>query len=482
MQKLTFEFNELYEPVFTTKARYIDIWGGRARGGSHFGTDYFLFNLIKPNYFRGTFLRAVFGDIRGSLWQDFKDRVDKAVERGDVRLKDFAFNESLLTVVYKPTGNSIISKGFKKSSGSQSAKLKSLAGMTHVLIEECEEVSEEDFDKLDDSIRTTKVEDIQVIRLFNPPSKNHWLIKRNYNLVHCGLIDNESKEVKGWYRAIPKEIPELLSIHSTYLDNIDNVNKSTIVKYRNYGDKNSPKYNEDMYYRDVLGLVSEGRKGRIYTHVKPISYALFRSLPYPSFIGLDWGFNDPNAVLECKYHDGQLFWHELIYKSDMDNEELMIEMKAKGVKPSLKVYYDSARPDNAKTFKKGIEHGPNAMKGYHMIPSPKGPDSVKYGIRELQGVQIYATEGSSNLWFELEEYHWQLDANKEPTDEPEDENNHLMDSGRYAFIGEVRNKNTIKIADSGSVLSKLDWIDEVKPGPRRENYTVDDDDLEEFYR
>lgn len=472
---LHFEFNAIFRLVFTTVARYIHLWGGRARGGSHFGTDYFLFRIMQPGYFRGCFLRAVFGDIRGSLWQDFKDRVNKAVDKGDVELKDFAFNESLMTVTYKPTGNTIISKGFKKSSGSQSAKLKSLAGITHVLIEECEEVAEEDFNKLDDSIRTNKVGNIQVICLFNPPSKNHWLIKRNYILIDSGY--------EGWYKAIPLQKPELLSIHSIYIDNIQNLNQSTIDKYRNYGDKGSSQYDEDFYYRDVLGLVSEGKKGRILTKVKPISYQLFCSLPYPSFYGLDWGFNDPNAVIECKYHDGKLFWHEIIYKSGMDNEELMISMRAKGVNPGHKVYYDSARPDNAKTFKKGIEYGPNAMKGFNMLPSIKGPESILYGIRELQNVEIFATDCSSNLWLELEEYHWELDANKQPTDMPADEMNHLIDAGRYAYVGHVTKKSIVKVGDNARTDSKLDWIEEVQVGPVKPvKYDFDDDDIEDYYR
>lgn len=473
---LHFEFNKLYRAVFTTAARYIDLWGGRARGGSHFGTDYFLFLIVQPKYFRGCFLRAVFGDIRGSLWQDFKDRVDKAIEKGDVELKDFAFNESLLTVTYKPTGNTIISKGFKKASGSQSAKLKSLAGMTHVLIEECEEVAEDDFNKLDDSIRTTKVEHIQVVRLFNPPSKNHWLIKRNYNLTQSGH--------KGWYKATAKDIPELLSIHSIYLDNIQNLNQSTIDKYRNYGDKSSPKYDEDFYYRDVLGLVSEGRRGRIITNAKPIATTLFNELPYPSFYGLDWGFNDPNAVVELKYHVGQLFVRQIVYQAGMDNEELMTAMRQRRVLPRAKVYYDSARPDNAKTFKKGIEYGPKAMKGFNMIPSWKGPNSITFGIAELQNVELFITEDSTDIWLEIEEYHWALDADKNPTDEPEDEYNHAIDAIRYAYVGEVVKRSMPVVGNnSGDSRSKLDWIDEVKTGPAHRDEIareLDDDDIEDF--
>ena len=75
-KEITIEFNELFEPVFSTKARYIDIWGGRGRGGSHFATDYFLFLTTQPNYFRGYFMREVQGDIRGSLFRDFLDRIE----------------------------------------------------------------------------------------------------------------------------------------------------------------------------------------------------------------------------------------------------------------------------------------------------------------------------------------------------------------------------------------------------------------------
>ena len=69
---------------------------------------------------------------------------------------DFAFNDSQMIVTYIPTGNVIMGKGFKKSSGNRTAKLKSLAGATHVFIEEAEENAEADFRQLDDILRTVK--------------------------------------------------------------------------------------------------------------------------------------------------------------------------------------------------------------------------------------------------------------------------------------------------------------------------------------
>jgi len=261
-----FTFNIIYKPVFSTKARYIDIWGGRAGGRSHFGTDYFLFLITQPEYFRGCFLRNVYSDIRDSLFADFKDRL----EASEFDENDFEINESKMTIHFKPTGNTIISKGFKKSSGNRSAKLKSLAGITHVLIEEADENTENDVNKLDDSIRTNKIEDIQIIFLHNPPSKNHWLCRRFYNLVPSDIKDASGKLIP-YYRAIAKSNPDVLVIFTTYKDNIQNLNEKSIRKYEEYGNPDSPFYDEEHYYVDVCGLVPEGARGRIYRNWKPIT-------------------------------------------------------------------------------------------------------------------------------------------------------------------------------------------------------------------
>lgn len=442
MGKLNLQFNRLYRPVFTTTKRYIHAWGGRARGGSHFGTDYFLCLIVQPGYFRGCFLRAILADVRGSLWQDFKDRVDARVDAGELDINSFAFNETTMSVTYLPTGNSIISKGFKKSSGSQSAKLKSLAGMTHVLIEECEEVIEDDFNKLDDSLRTNKVEHIKIICLFNPPGKNHWLMKRNYNLLDSG--------VEGWYLAIPKDIPELLSIHSTYKDNIKNLNKTTITKYENYGDPKSPGYNADFYYRDVKGLVSEGKKGRIFTKCWPITYEFFKSLPYASFYGLDFGYSqDPVALVEMKYHNGKLYRHQCIYSPGLTDDDLAKRMKMVGVKSTSRIYADSAEPKSIATLRK---------KGFVVIAAPKGPDSINNGIKYLLSLNIFQTESSADLWTETEEYSWELDANGIPTDEPIDNYNHGWDATRYGAVTHTQRGGGLK--GGGDVIeeSPLDWV------------------------
>jgi len=435
--------NKLYGPVFTTKARYIDLWGGRARGGSYFATDYFLFLITQPKYFRGVFMRAIYGDIRGSLWQDFRDRLTDAFERGELNEKDFAIRDEKMSVVYLPTGNSIISKGFKKSSGTQSAKLKSLSGITHVIIEECEEVDADDFTKLDDSIRTTKVANIQVLRLFNPPGKNHWLIKRYYNLEPAQSCEKIRKhytgdvnDLDGWYYAQPKPMPELLSIHSNYIDNYRNVNESTKRNYKSYGEPENPMYNPDFYFRDVLGLVSEGKKGRIFKKCYYITKELFYSLPYPSFYGLDFGFSsDPLALVELKYHNGKLFRHQLIYAKELTNSDLVARMVAVGVNKRVRIYADSAEPKSIREIQKA---------GYIVVPAVKGPDSIDAGIKQLQSMEILTTDCSADLWTEAQEYSWQLDAAKVPTNVPVDDFNHGWDATRYAVMTHIGSKTKLK--------------------------------------
>lgn len=438
---LNFRFNHVYADVFTTTARYVDLWGGRGRGGSHSATEYMLFLITQPQYFRGCLMRQVFGDIRASLWQDFKDRLAEAIERGDIREGDMLLAEDSMKAVYKPTGNTLISKGFKKSSGAQSAKLKSLAGMTHIVIEECEEVDYDDFNKLDDSLRTTKGP-LQLIRLFNPPGKNHWLIKRFYDLEPSMAVDRDGNLVEGWYKAMAKDRPDLLSIHTTYLDNYDNLDEGTKQKYRNYGDPDSPDYNPDMYYRDVCGLVSEGKKGRIFKQCYRVTLDLFRQLPYPSFYGLDFGFSqDPLALVEFKYHNGKLFRHQLIYETDLTNEALVKRMDVVGVPKKARIYADSAEPKSIATIR-------NA--GYVCIPAVKGPDSILAGIKALQGIEVFTTATSTDLWDENEEYSWQLDSSKEPTDTPEDKNNHGWDATRYAYMTHVNKRNGSKVKVAGS--------------------------------
>ena len=218
----TFSVLETFIPALTTTKRYIDLLGGRGRGGSFYLTQDALLRLMYPKYFRGYFMRRVFNDIRDSLWRDFRDRVEEMAAADQLKESDFYFNENQMRVVYKPTGNMIICKGVTGDSN-RKAKLKSLAGATHVYIDEANEISEPDFNQLDDSLRTAKSE-IKVFRAFNPPARQHW-IWRDY-ILHPTQYDG--------YLMPECTNPDILSIFSTYKDNRVNINQSSIDKWEAY--------------------------------------------------------------------------------------------------------------------------------------------------------------------------------------------------------------------------------------------------------
>ncbi len=411
---MTFNYGHRYLSIFNTKARYIHIWGGRGRGGSFTATQYALQLITSRDYFRGYFMREVFNDIRDSLWRDFKDRIEENDTLNDY---DFAFNDSQMIVTYLPTGNTIMGKGFKKSSGNRTAKLKSLAGATHVFVEEAEENEETDFRQLDDSLRTVKAEP-KIVMIFNPPNKNHWILKRWYNLT-------ESKH-PGYYTAVTKTDPKLLSIHSTYKDNIANLDETFVNNLVSYKSTDP-----DYYYTMVEGLVTEGVRGRIFRDWKPIA-----SMPnsYSKTYGLDFGFNDPVALVETERHNKNIYCRQLIYERGLTNFDISNRLKNLGIKKSDLIIADSSEPKSIKELKE---------MGWNVVEAVKGPDSVRTGIKFLKEHNIHVTEDSKDFWIEYETYQWRLDQNKEPINEPIDANNHLMDALRYSQTGKPQIKLNI---------------------------------------
>jgi len=397
-----------YVKALQENKRYYLICGGRAGGRSYFASQYAEASLFTKPYFRCAIMRFVLGDIRNSIYQEIVDRLeedelDEAVEK----------KGHTLTINFKR--NTINGIGFRKSSSDQKAKLKSLAGYTDVIIEEAEEVSEEDFNQLDDSIRTIKA-DIRIFLLFNLPHKNHWIVKRWFNLVDSG--------VEGFYKPILKEAMESTTcfIHTTYADNRRNLNLSTIENFEKYRETNP-----DHYWNMIKGLVSEGARGRVFKNWTPISNQEYEELPHPISYGLDFGYsNDPTALVEIKKHNDKIYIKELIYETALTNQAISRRMKQVGVGDEY-IYADSAEPKSIEELRK---------EGWNIYPSVKGQDSIRAGIDLLLDKKIWYNEGSKNVENEVQNYKWALDKNKEPTNQPIDEYNHAMDAIRYNVFTE----------------------------------------------
>lgn len=443
---IDFNLSEKYAPIFvphcinckkilhkcecgckwdSTKARYIHLYGGRGRGGSHTVTEIILQKLLNPSYFRGYLMREIFGDIRGSLWKDLMDRI----EEKEIPKHLFHIQENAMSIKCTVTGNEILSKGFKKSSGKSTAKLKSIAGATDVFVEEAEEVSRDDFRKLDDSLRTSKSDGVHIWSLFNMQSKDHWLNEDWYTLTpvkyedYSHLVPLEFKDyLDDFFYAKPNSREDFLAIFSDYNDNKSNLDKSTI---RNFQDYAKDEKTIEHFLSDVVGLVSSGAKGRVYR-----LWEIFRNMPldreYYKIYGMDFGYDpDPTVLIELHIDKKKrrVYERELFREIELSTKEIADLCRANGVKSDVLICDSAEKRELGELQKYGI----NAMK------SQKFPGSVGAGIKIVKSYDVFIHELSKYYIKEKENFSWEIGSDGKPTGKPIDAWKHGNDAERYAL-------------------------------------------------
>jgi phage terminase large subunit len=423
-------------PLYESPKPITDLWGGRGRGGSFAATQYALYRQTRPDYCRIAFVRKILNDVRGSLWKDYLDRLEESnVSRDDFRIigEDIGASGPMASTYY-PTGNTINCFGVK-ADGGRTAKLKSLAGYNLVIVEEFDELTEDEANMLDDSLRTTKGEqEPMVIRVFNPPGRTHHIWK-DYNLT-------ESKLREGYWEAKPKDGGRVLSIFGTFKDNIENITPAKVEKWNGYQTKD-PEY----YYTMFEGLISEGQRGRIYSGWTPITFEEFQAVEAREIYGQDFGTVDPAAFGKAKFVRNRVYIHELNYKPLTDKEIAIMYAKL-GITGKELIIGDKEDPITIGKLRYGwpkttltekeVELYPQVSKGFYLLASIGGPGSIETGIKAVKDLEVYVTEESVNIWREYREYKWALDKDKNPTNTPEDKNNHHMDWIRNVVMARGR--------------------------------------------
>jgi phage terminase large subunit len=394
--------NEVYKPLFTEHPRYFILMGGRGAGRSTVASQYANAHLIAPGYFRCAIMRYILGDIRNSIYREITDRAE---ENGI--LDKLKINESTMSISYGE--NSINAVGFKKSSGDQKSKLKSLANYNCVIVEEADEIPEADFMQLDDSLRTIKG-DITIILLLNPPAKNHWIISRWFDLLPSGI--------NGFYIPQPKqEMKDTVVIRSEYTDNLSNIAPASILQYEAYR-TSKPAH----YYNMIKGYVPETVKGKIYKN-----WAVIDSIPHEARLeryGLDFGYsNDPTAIVAVYRYNGGFILDEVIYRKGMVNKQIA-DVILSQPEPDALVIADSAEPKSIDEI---------ASYGVSIFPSTKGQGSVLQGIQYVQGLRISYTRRSRNIANEYENFAWKVDKDDNVVNEPDHTFKHSMDAIAYAL-------------------------------------------------
>ena len=395
---MEYAIREIYLPLWEKKARYYVLIGGRGAGRSTAVSQFVTLKLPEKYYFRCALMRAIHSDIRHSSWKEVIDRLEEQGVKEAFRITDNDMHISY-------GQNSIQAHGFRASSGTHSAKLKSLASYDVIWIEEAEEIGELEFMTLDDTLRTVKG-DIKIILTLNTPAKSHWIIKKWFDL--------EPAKTQGFYNLKPKG--DFVYIPGTYQDNLQNLDENTVERYEGYKDTNSA-----YYWQKIMGLCPEVVLGKIYSNWREID-----EIPHEARLvgyGLDFGFDpDPAAIVAIYYWNGGYILDEKLYQTKLLNEHLAITLKNL---PKAPIIADSAEPKSIEELKKY---------GLEVLATEKGPDSVRQGIKQVQGLKISYTKTSLNLKNEYENYAWKItkDGEQIGIEDPKCAN-HLLSATRYAL-------------------------------------------------
>lgn len=214
---------------------------------------------------------------------------------------------------------------------------------------------------------------------------------------------------------------------------------------------NEAKRSANDFNWQVYGLGLKAEKPNRILRMKEVDLEIYLKLRGHIHYGVDWGSVDPWGIVESKYYDGALYLRELNYLSEnqwrdklSSTEQSMVDADDAGkfsnektgivkyVFSKFNIPYDSQiECDYNRTTKilalrdLGWDQAVSALK-------PAG--SIMDGIDILNDIEVFYTSDSVNLKYEQENYSRKVDRSGTVLDEPEDENNHLIDPARYIAL------------------------------------------------
>jgi phage terminase large subunit len=359
--------------------------GGTRSTKSHSLTQLMLFRFFTQKNKKILALRKTLPAMRVSVFTKFREI---AAEFG----KDFDSLQSEKVMMNYYFGTNTLHFGGMDDP----EKIKSTE-WNYVFVEEANEFDYEDILQLSIrlSAKTTPDEPNQLFLAFNPIDEYHW-IKQKLMVSETGNYD----EIVSTYKDNP-------TLDETYIRKLENLVHQNKNFYRVY----------------VLG-----EWGR-YENLVYDNWRITREEPFEfedKIFGLDFGFNNPTAMLRIGIKDDEFFEKELIYESKLTTSAL-IEMMREVLSPDeyyLPIYCDSASPGVIEELQ---------TSGFNCLPMKKGPGSVFSSINFVKGLNINVHESSDNLIKEKRSYSWKTDKRGNPVDEPVKFMDHLMDCEKGAL-------------------------------------------------
>ena len=385
--------------VLENDTRYFICTGGRGSGKS-FAINTLLTLLTYEQGHKILFTRYTLRAASISIIPEFIEKLELQKIQQDFHItKD--------EIINKQTGSKILFRGIKTSSGDQTANLKSLQGVTTWVLDEAEELTDESiFDKIDLSIRQ-KDKDNRVILILNPTTKENFIYQRFFEARGVEAGSNIIKD-------------DTTYIHTTYLDNIENLSESYIKQIEQMKERRP-----NRYKHTILGSWLDKAEGVIYRNW---SIGEFKQVGKIVF-GQDYGFsNDPSTLIKTSIDkDNKIIYvQQCFYQTKLTTSEIAV-LNKKYAGDNL-IVGDSAEP---RLINELSRHN-------KVVPAIKGQGSITYGISLLQDYDLVITEDSVELIKELNNYCWLEKKSQTPCDNW----NHCLDALRYAVSYQLQNPNS----------------------------------------
>ena len=385
--------------VLENDTRYFICTGGRGSGKS-FAINTILTLLTYEQGHKILFTRYTLRAASISIIPEF-------IEKLELQKIEQDFHITKDEIINKQTGSKILFRGIKTSSGDQTANLKSLQGVTTWVLDEAEELTDESiFDKIDLSIRQ-KDKDNRVILILNPTTKENFIYQRFFEARGVEAGSNIIKD-------------DTTYIHTTYLDNIENLSESYIKQIEQMKERRP-----NRYKHTILGSWLDKAEGVIYSNW---SIGEFKQVGKIVF-GQDYGFsNDPSTLIKTSIDkDNKIIYvQQCFYQTKLTTSEIAV-LNKKYAGDNL-IVGDSAEP---RLINELSRHN-------KVVPAIKGQGSITYGISLLQDYDLVITEDSVELIKELNNYCWLEKKSQTPCDNW----NHCLDALRYAVSYQLQNPNS----------------------------------------
>lgn len=348
-------------------------------------------------------LRKVGATVRDSVFADVQATLSYFGILNMCKINMSAFRIEL------PNGAEFIFKGMDNPE-----KIKSIKGISDVVMEEASEFTLDDYTQLTLRLRDKAHKQKQIYLMFNPVSKANWVynaffVKKPKNTVVYQTTYKDNRFLDALTR---ENIEELANRNEAYYKIYALGEFATLDKLV------FPKYTKALLNKDDLRQIT-------------------------SYFGLDYGFiNDPSAFMHVKIDDDRkkLYIVEEYVKKGLTNDKIAESITALGYAK------EQIRADSAE--KKSNQELRNLGIG-RVIDVKKGAGSVMQGIQYLLQYEWIVDERCVKTIEELENYTWKKDkVTNEYINEPVDSYNHCLDAIRYAIQDKIT-KSKIKTFKGG---------------------------------